>query len=528
MARLDTVTESGPVSRPQRQRWKLWLFVLVVSIYGFTASGHIQTIDVQQELSVAASIRSGHGVETSMHVKALGGAVFGKDGRPYAAHDIGMTLFYLPLTLLPGTVRKTNGHTCVPENSTDCWRTMAKAEPTGRLGFLASLLPPLIGALLIVAFAELLVAFRFDVRTSVVTALLLAFTTLIWVYSHISFDATLCALLLTAGSVHVVKYRNCPHDRELLIGSVLLAGAILVRTDSMPIVAVLSAPIAHGLWRRRTHRTFAMRSALVWVAPIVAAVAVNAWYNWLRFGSPFDNGHLNDPLLQPSTPIVAGLIGQVASRGKGMIFYSPLLIFALIAWPRFVRKHRMLAWTFLGVIAAQLLLHAPLAVWSGDEAWASRHTVQITAICFVPLAFVVRDLLQGHKRSRFVTVAFVAVAMAGFVIQLTGVLADYQTVNATRFTLAELPLNDTGTFAPIENGRGILRAIDNTDPYRTKTPGILGPDPLPRFDVWWVGNRNNALPHGLAVLGALLFILSACIGGKKLLVAVDRRIPENA
>lgn len=522
--------ESGTVRRPQRQRWKLWLFVFVASIYGFTASGHIQTIDVQQELSVAASIRSGHGVETSMHVKALGGAVLGKDGRPYAAHDIGMTLAYLPLTLLPGTVRKTNGYTCVPENSTDCWRTMAKAEPTGRLSFLASFLPPMIGALLIVAFAELLVAFRFDVRTSVITALLLAFTTLIWVYSHISFDATLCALLMTAGSLRVVNYRTCRHDRDLLVGSALLAGAILVRTDSLPIVAVLSIPIALELWRRRAHRTVIVRSALIWIAPIIVAVAANAWYNWLRFGSPFENGHLNDPLLQPTTPIVAGLIGQIASRGKGMIFYSPLLIFALIAWPRFVRKNRILAWTFLGVIATQLLLHAPLAVWSGDEAWASRHTVQVTAICFIPLAFVVRDLLRDHKRSRLVTVAFISLASVGFVIQLTGVLADYQTVNATRFTLAELPLNDTGTFAPIENGRGILRAVGNTDPYRTKTPGILGPDPLPRFDVWWVGNRNSALPNGFLLIATLLLMFSACVGGRKIMgemAAVDRKLPEN-
>ncbi len=428
---------------------------MVLAVYLLSGSGHLQTIDVRQELSVAASIRAGHGFETSMHVVQLGGAIDGRHDTPYAGHDIGTSLLFLPLTLVPGTVRNIHGRVCEPEGSTDCWTTTAHVVATHRLEVLAAFVPPLLGALLVSVFAELLVALGFDDRTVVTTALLLAFTSVIWVYAHISFDATPTALLVTTGALGVVRFHADERMQDLVLGAVALAGSVLVRSDSLAVAATLSIPVGVVAWRRRAELSRAVGILAAWALPFVVVVATNAWFNWLRFGSPTNNGHAGDPLVRLTNPIVQGLVAQVASRGKGMLFYSPLLIIALVGWPRFVRRDRLVAGTLAATIVVQLLVHAPLAVWSGDEAWAARHTIPVTALCFLPLAFVVRELLR-RRAGRGLRVAVVVLSLAGVTVQLSGILADYQTVDATRYALPQLPLNDTSTFQAVEGREGHL------------------------------------------------------------------------
>jgi len=505
----------GPPATGRRGHWRRWLLVLFLAVFAFTASGHIQTIDAEQELSVAASLRAGHGVASYMTAAHGGGTTPGRGGRNYAAHDLGESLLYLPLTLVPGTVRVVTGQACWPPHTTLCSAVRDAAVPTPRLELLASFLNPVLGAVLLLVFAEVLTGLGFDRRVAVLTTLLVGFTSVLWVYSHISFDATADALFILVAVLGLVRFERAPDapTRQLWVAGAALGAAIVVRSDTVALVPALSIPVVVALWRQRRTLGSAVRSALAWGIPLVTALAVNGWYNWLRFGSPTDNGNLHDPLLKLTTPLVDGLLGQTLFPGKGMLFYTPLLLIALVGWPRFVREHRVLGLTLLLTILTALVVHAPLADWSGDDAWAARHTIPVTALALVPLAYVVRDLVR-HQLARAVSVAVVVLAVVGLVVQLSGVLADYRAVNYTKHGKGVLVLNDIGRFEAVDGLRALGRSVEGRDPYVGASPDLLDPAPIPRLDLWWVRERAYGREPLLTIvvpLGLLLVALGAAV-----------------
>src|SRR5438552_19114835 len=91
----------------QRLSALLGLFLVSLAGYAFTANGHVQTSDAYQELAVSTRIAAGHGFDLPGLDAVPGGGVRpGKDGKIYAAHDLGSSLLYLPMAMtVPGAHR---------------------------------------------------------------------------------------------------------------------------------------------------------------------------------------------------------------------------------------------------------------------------------------------------------------------------------------------------------------------------------------------------------------------------------------
>ena len=104
------------------------------------------------------------------------------------------------------------------------------------------------------------------------------------------------------------------------------------------------------------------------IVPVLAALAVAAWYNWLRFGSPLTTGYL--PEERFATPFFEGFYGLLLSPGKGLFWYNPLLFAAVAAWPAFYRRFRAEA-----LLAAAVVLAAPqLQVRFSATSWPPPET----------------------------------------------------------------------------------------------------------------------------------------------------------
>jgi hypothetical protein len=499
-----------PPSRSRGGHWRRWLLVLFLAVFSLTGSGHVQTIDAEQELSAAASLRAGHSVASYAAEGHRGGTAPGRHGRNYAAHDVGTTLLYLPLTLVPGTVRVVDGLACWPPGTRLCATVHDAAVPTRRLELLASFLNPVLGAVLLLVFAEVVVALGFDARVAVLTTLLVGFTSVLWVYAHISFDATADALFVLVAVLGLVRYQRSPDAplRQLVLAGAGLGAAIVTRSDTIALLPALSIPALVAMWGQRRSLGTAARTALAWGLPVAAGLAANGWYNWYRFGSPTNNGNLHDPLLKLTTPLATGLLGQTVSPGKGMLFYTPLLVMALFGWPRFLRQHRVLGITVLLTIVSGLVFHAPLADWSGDEAWAARHTVPLTALALIPLAYVVRDLVR-RRLARPMLVALGILAVVGLVVQLSGVLVDYRAVNIVKYGNGVVVPNDMRRFQAVDGLRALGRSIEGHDPYTGSSSDLLDPAPVPKLDLWWVRERTYGREPLLTVLGPLVLLLVA-------------------
>lgn len=475
-----------------RRLWPAWLFIVVFATYLFTGAGQFQTVDAAQELGAAVSLRHGNGLRSDFPVGAGGGTTIGRHGDAFAAHDIGATLLYLPFTLIPGTAVRTTtpspagGHTHDETSPTTTSTGHDQLRPSKRGYFAASFLAPLLGALIVVVFAFVLDELGFDAVTVTVTSLALAFTTTVWVYAHVSFDSTAVALAVLAAVWGAVRFqrRSTPMD-ALVVGGCLAAG-VLVRSDTLVMVPFLALPVLIGVYRQRQEHTGAPVRTLIAVgAPLVAAVAVNLAYNWYRFGSITDNGHADDGFLQFNPRIAEGLFGQIASPGKGLLVFSPLVIVALFRWRWFLRRHAPIAGSIAAACAATLVAHAAIVGWAGDQAWGSRFTVVVVPLLAIPLARVVDELRHG----RIGVPGRLGIAMAtlaGFVVQITGVFVDFFAVVVARRLRGE----DTATsmtHAAYLDGLVVLwHAIGSVQPYRDLTPAWIESLHVARLDLWWV------------------------------------------
>lgn len=487
--------------------WKRWLFLGVLAVYALTGAGQFQTVDAAQELGAAVSLRHGHGLRSDFPEGAGGGTTRGRDGALYAAHDIGSTLLYLPFTLIPGS------STQRVATATDTGHVGHQVLlPSKRLYFAASFAAPLLGALIVLVFACLLEELGFDPVTTTWTALALAFTTAIWVYAHVSFDSTATALAIVGTAWGAARFMRRRAPRDALLTGAFAAGALLVRIDSLVMVPFLAAPVLWTTIRdRRTRAPLDTKSLTALVGPVAAAIVIDLAYNWWRFGSILDNGHADDGYLQTNSRIGDGFFGQVASPGKGLLVFSPLLIVALFRWRWFLRRHTVFATSIAGATVATLLAHSAIVGWAGDQAWGARFTVPVIALVAIPLARVIQEI--RHQRASHATrLAVIGVAAIGFVIQLSGVLVDFFAVVTARRLRGEDTTTSLWHPAYLDGLVVAGRAISHSQPHADLTVAWAQALHVARFDLWWVRAAQvsgwNVFTIGIPILTIACAVMS--------------------
>ena len=104
--------------------------------------------------------------------------------------------------------------------------------------------------------------------------------------------------------------------------------------------------------------------------PALVALGVAAWYNWLRFGSPLTTGYL--PEERFATPFFEGFYGLTFSPGKGLFWYNPLLLAALLAWPAFFRRDWAVALLSAAVVLVNMAFYASWYLWWAGHGWVSQ------------------------------------------------------------------------------------------------------------------------------------------------------------
>ncbi|TMD02618.1 MAG: glycosyltransferase family 39 protein [Chloroflexi bacterium] len=378
-----------------RTAWLLGLLVLL--LYVVTGSGHIQTIDFQLEQDVAQRIVHLHNFTTQWPIIRGAGAVAGVDGQHFAPHGLGMSLLLVPLTLLTDAVRPGD---------------------TAAANFVASFVDAILAAATAVVLFLLARDLGARTRVALGTALILAVATLEWPYAHALFDVTATGFLILVAVFAAHRFALRGGAGWLALSGGALGGAVLVRTQSVIVVPALAAYV---LWTARpAGPRRVLGAAAAWGLPLAAGMATVGWYNWVRFANPFNDGHGDDPNTSFHTPLLEGLSGLLASPGKSLLLFSPVLLLAILGIPRFTRRHRALAITSLAIVAVNLLLNAKVTNWTGDDAWGPRFMVPVLALMLLP---VLGWFEAEPRRWRIGLTA--GLCTASVAVQLLGVGFDY-------------------------------------------------------------------------------------------------------
>ncbi|MCA1669678.1 MAG: hypothetical protein LC793_20260, partial [Thermomicrobia bacterium] len=217
-----------------------------------------------------------------------------------------------------------------------------------------------------------------------------------------------------------------PRRRQMLLASsgFAIAAALFVKIHAalfLPALALFLTLAAFPSFRALrvwSRWRSLLLNGLWWISGFLIPVAGLLLYNRWLYGSPLTTGYGDSPNIF-TTPLTTGLHGLLYSSGKGILWYAPPLIFAVIGFVLFLRRFPRDAVVVLCAGGVNLLFYARLKYWHGDGAWGPRYLLIVLPWLLLP-ALPVLDRLLAPGRSAVRTVAragAVVVVLAGITVQ---------------------------------------------------------------------------------------------------------------
>ena len=197
--------------------------------------------------------------------------------------------------------------------------------------------------------------------------------------------------------------------RTLVVAGLALGFAVVARqTSALFDLGMLAALVVARLdWRP------------VALGTLVGALPLPL-YNLAAFGNPLEQGYGAKAF---ATPLLEGLYGVLLSPSRGLLIYSPFLVFALVPFVRAWRDR-----TSFGVLlrllglstAALVVAYALYAEWWGGRVYGARFLTDALPALFLGLAVAI-------PRSPFARAAFTIASGWGVLLYSAGSVAYAQT-----------------------------------------------------------------------------------------------------
>jgi len=273
-------------------------------------------------------------------------------------------------------------------------------------------------------------------RTSLVGALLLGFTTILWPYTQTFFREPLTTLNLFAAAYLTLRWRRALNQGARrhwgwLAGALLLLALALLSKESallfVPYLILLALPGRETLTR---HRRALLIAALGLLAlGVILAVALFLLQSRLGFSvSRYQLGVRIQSLLGGLSFLPTGLAGYLLSPGKSIFMYSPTLVLALAGPFLLPVKRWREAWLPLVTMLVFAAMYAMIRQvnWHGGSGWGARYMLPILPF-LMSAALPALDFILSHPRW-WPRVLLAVLVLAGLAVQVSGVyvyLHDY-------------------------------------------------------------------------------------------------------
>ncbi|MDX2092513.1 MAG: hypothetical protein SFX73_31910 [Kofleriaceae bacterium] len=320
----------------------------------------------------------------------------GKDGKVYSQYALLPSLAHLPGRLIYSTL----------------WNKREEGTPAAKLALvLTSHVAPAFAAALTCALFFALVARLARRRSALIVTGYVAFGSLVFVYARYPMSEALQAACVMGLVYELARIVRGEHDLRRGIALGVWAGAV-VNAKSVLLLGVVGGMIATAILVRE--RAALKRLAIGALAGGLPWLVLLLVYNHARWGSPFDTGY-GETLGMMRESIPTGLLGLLVSPGKGLLWFSPVIVLSAIGLAHGWRDHRALVLVVLAVVLPPLMFYGRFLSWSGDYCWGPRYLV----FAIAPLSILLapwRETVAGrwkHWLVRLVVAASVAVQLLG-------------------------------------------------------------------------------------------------------------------
>ena len=378
----------------RKQKIPIGIFIFFSGFYLFTTQGIlVQSDEIINFLTIRALVED-HSFALEIDCEAY--AIFVKvrpDGQCYGKYDIGLAFTGLPFYVMG---RILDG----------------PAQPDFYSISISRLVVSTLNQFVTAATCAVLYLLAVDLsslrKNALKLAVLFGVATMAWPYASTFFSQPLVGFLLITA---VLLLRKENRSACLFGAGLALAWALLVRLDSLPLVCII---LLYALYRLRTKaatRSELLKNVLVLAAPLLGAVVLYLLFNQLRSGAVLQNSYAGEGWTGDFWP---GLYGLIISPGRGIIFYSPLVILAVPGlWLLWQEKYQAEVLLILGLFLAQIAIYASWWAWEGGWVWGPRFLVSTQPLLML-------GLLPWLERSRYKAV-IVGLAISGFLVQFLAV-----------------------------------------------------------------------------------------------------------
>jgi len=490
--------------------WRIFLFL--ATVYLATYGGHLYTGDgIEMERTAESLILRGDlAVEPGVdgHVWGYPGA----DGRRYSPYALGLSVVEAPFIGVAHLIGRTLGLAEMPDRKV-LWTLVTS-----------------VNVLVTAAAGALLFLFLRGVgegkRSSAGTALIYGLGTMAWVYSKHDFAEPLAGLALLGAAHFLLRAGRNGDDRSLLLAGAFNGFGFFTKYQMVILTpALLFVILRDPRYRSGGGAALARRVALFLVAGLPFGLA-NLAVNHARFGMWLQTGYANQGEIVAGWGHVAeGLFGLFLSPGKGLFWYSPILILSLFSWREYRRRHREAALLGESLIALTVLTFAPLWWWHGDWSWGPRYLVVVLPFLAAPLCAWSGE---GGGRKRFtivLLVAALAVNGLGLSINFNYYLAELKTMEMSHDDWNFIPGLSPIRFhahVALSNGMGLIGMARPDFVYRAWSDGAFRRRAIPmegypaagsEADFFFFRPRSSSAERlGLAFIGLLLLGAAALQG----------------
>jgi hypothetical protein len=228
-----------------------------------------------------------------------------------------------------------------------------------------------------------------------------------------------------------LAYEQDKRLRWAVLAGFGLGLAVATRSFNLAVVPVFALYLLVSWWREGHSLKLGGKLALAWGLPLAGWLGLILWWNWARFGTPFETGYGGE-LQNFDTPLLKGLYGQLFSPGKSLFLYNPVLLLAIAGWPFLWRSRlrRETALVGLAVSVIYILIYSMWHDWQGGGVWGPRFLVPILPLLLLPVAGLIQGLVdwwQGkHRAGYFLALLSLLTIGLSFGVQLLGVVINYQ------------------------------------------------------------------------------------------------------
>jgi len=282
------------------------------------------------------------------------------------------------------------------------------------------LLPNLAATLAVFLMFRLCILMGFDFPVSVLTAMLFAFTTLLWregshFFSHAQSIAAISGAVYLA--VSTKNFFDGYHGRLILIAAILALAAIIEQVNLLHVLAFFIYGVSSG---KAVERNRIKQALPLWAKAGIVYLAIYSIlvvYNYAAFGEltirtakynpNFPESTIGDvlqgnPLRGADLLLTNFMVPQlifdwtvgVGNATPGLFVISPILVLSLFGFYEFFKFHKHEALLF------GLLIVIQVGIVSFNHNPQTRHILTILPFVFFPLAYVLKQSLIRMRNRR--------------------------------------------------------------------------------------------------------------------------------